>query len=561
MVAQILSFAAHPRSIGPSSSDWTQAERAEFYRVTELLGRAGLPIVSETGLSDENEPWIVFLREDTGDVIAHIARIDGEFIAASVTTEDVFKGRDFRQVLDQIVQRQPLVLPAARHGQRLYMHPTAILTAFLVTALMHTAHEARAEGNAAPVWSSDVNTGAGDESGVQPALNVLRAALMTKIEALRSIGQDNQTSQPASQMLTAAIAAVALALLSADQSSSSDHVTASLLASAPTDESARQGDWVEQAMQRLLAKLDAIDAAAAQNDSAADTAQVAAARTEQVDLVQGDSATRVHEQLHATQRGAADWATALTRADLGTAQAAGMTQAAPAHASAEAQAPLAAIAEHNDSAATVVVSKASTAAAQDNTHQVAAAPVDVAIKPSSDVVYHFEISESAMRFFNLKTLGSHFGDSLAQNLTLNVASLSGSFTLNQDATIPTAPTIAVVDQPNSPSTAPTDAANVIGSILSFAFAERNELSLSTGQQWLMGSVVENAISGHHGGRIIIIDAPGINAPIFQFSQDLIMMTRATAESYLGQIQQPAHGVQLGLNDGSMVSLIGVVELA
>lgn len=560
MVAQILSFAAHPRSIGPSSSDWTQAERAEFYRVTELLGRAGLPIVSETGLSDENEPWIVFLREDTGDVIAHIARIDGEFIAASVTTEDVFKGRDFRQVLDQIVQRQPLVLPAARHGQRLYMHPTAILTAFLVTALMHTTHEARAEGNAAPVWSSDVTTGAGDEPGVQPALNVLRAALMTKIEALRSIGQDNQTSQPASQMLTAAIAAVALALLSADQAGSSDHVTASLLASAPTDESARQGDWVEQAMQRLLAKLDAIDAAAAQNDSAADTAQVAAASGEQVDLVQGDNATRVHEQLHATQA-AADWATALTRGDLGTEQAAGMTQAAPAHAGAEAQVQLAAMADHNDSAATVVVSKASAKAAQDNTHQVAAAPVDVAIKPSSDVVYHFEISESALRFFNLKTLGSDFGDSLAQNLTLNVASLSGSFTLNQDATITTAPTIAVVDQPNSSSSAPTDAATVIGSILSFAFAERNELSLSTGQQWLMGSVVENAISGHHGSRIIIIDAPGIHAPIFQFSQDLIMMTRATAESYLGQIQQTEHGVQLGLNDGSMVSLIGVVELA
>ena len=65
----------------PKKRWWTNQELAEFYRVSDIMAQAGLEVDSESGLSDEGDPWFVYVRSDTGDVIAHFAIIDGTFIA------------------------------------------------------------------------------------------------------------------------------------------------------------------------------------------------------------------------------------------------------------------------------------------------------------------------------------------------------------------------------------------------------------------------------------------------------------------------------------------------
>ncbi|HIJ38342.1 MAG TPA: hypothetical protein HPP80_05525 [Rhodospirillaceae bacterium] len=134
MTASVFAFPI--RKKGPQP--WTNDEVAELYRVVDILGRAGLKVETDMGMSDEGDPWFVFCRADTGDVIAHFARIDGQFVAASIAVDQTCKGANFRQIVDQMVQSQPLMLPPPSRGTRLLLHPAVILTAFVATALAHS---------------------------------------------------------------------------------------------------------------------------------------------------------------------------------------------------------------------------------------------------------------------------------------------------------------------------------------------------------------------------------------------------------------------------------------
>lgn len=134
MGASILAF-PHRKD---TARDWTNEELAELYRVVDILGRAGVEVEIEMGLSDEGDPWLVMCRAETGDVLAHFARIDGQFLAASPTLDSTFRGANFRAIVDQLARSQPLMVPPPSQtgGTRLFMHPSVVLTAFVATALL-----------------------------------------------------------------------------------------------------------------------------------------------------------------------------------------------------------------------------------------------------------------------------------------------------------------------------------------------------------------------------------------------------------------------------------------
>lgn len=142
MSATVFSF--RKRRTGPQP--WTNDELAELYRVVDILARAGLAVETETGLSDEGDPWFIFCRADTGDVIAHFARIDDHFVAASVVVDATYRGANFRQIVERMVSSQPLILPKPVAGTNLLLHPAVILTAFVATALAHSEKVMAADG-------------------------------------------------------------------------------------------------------------------------------------------------------------------------------------------------------------------------------------------------------------------------------------------------------------------------------------------------------------------------------------------------------------------------------
>ncbi len=115
---------------------WTNQEMAEFYRVSDILSRSGLLIAVDQGLTDEGDPWLVFFREETGDVIAHFARVNSQFVAVSSLDNRLYRGDDVRRVVQQMLDSHPMFLPRDHKSGRLLLHPSAALTAFVAAAFI-----------------------------------------------------------------------------------------------------------------------------------------------------------------------------------------------------------------------------------------------------------------------------------------------------------------------------------------------------------------------------------------------------------------------------------------
>lgn len=121
---------------------WRPDELAECYRVVGLLARSGLPVSIDSGLTDEGEPWAIVLREDTGDVLLHMARLDGSFVVVSAAGPVAQRGESLRAVLDTAVRTGGLAMltrrSAAADSEILRLHPTTLIAAFIAAAWVHT---------------------------------------------------------------------------------------------------------------------------------------------------------------------------------------------------------------------------------------------------------------------------------------------------------------------------------------------------------------------------------------------------------------------------------------
>ena len=116
--------------------DWTSQELSEFYRVEAALTQAGIRIFSDRGQSDEGDPWFVFCRAPSGDVVIHFARLGSEYLIASETFPDVLRGHDFRALINHFAGQNPslMALPPSPSRAKLFLHPSALLAAVVATA-------------------------------------------------------------------------------------------------------------------------------------------------------------------------------------------------------------------------------------------------------------------------------------------------------------------------------------------------------------------------------------------------------------------------------------------
>ncbi|MBB3809096.1 hypothetical protein [Pseudochelatococcus contaminans] len=117
--------------------DWNNQELAEFYRVESALIAVGFHVDTDRGLSDEGDPWFVFVDAATDNVIVHCARCDGAYLIASPAFDSVLRGFDFRSLVEGFLERQPMVLPKADTPEKksnIRLHPSVLLVALVATA-------------------------------------------------------------------------------------------------------------------------------------------------------------------------------------------------------------------------------------------------------------------------------------------------------------------------------------------------------------------------------------------------------------------------------------------
>jgi len=135
MLAPVLPFRrrAAPR-------DWTEQDKAEFYRVIDVLGRAGIQLELEMGLTDEDEPWAVFCTADAGEPVVHIARLGAHYILAATTLAEPLRGPELRSLVRVALQDVPAaIMPGSGQGG-LALHPAALLLVLVATCWFQAAH-------------------------------------------------------------------------------------------------------------------------------------------------------------------------------------------------------------------------------------------------------------------------------------------------------------------------------------------------------------------------------------------------------------------------------------
>ena len=120
-------FSGARSSVNNTRKSWTNQDLAELYRIESALIQAGVSIETERGDSEEGDPWFVFCRGDSGDVLIHVAIIDGEYIIASSSINVIIRGTSFSDIVRQFLQREPAFMLGASRQNNIMIHPSSVL--------------------------------------------------------------------------------------------------------------------------------------------------------------------------------------------------------------------------------------------------------------------------------------------------------------------------------------------------------------------------------------------------------------------------------------------------
>lgn len=105
------SVSLHPAPL----QDWSNQELASLYRVCRILNLAGRPTTTDRGVTDEGDPWFVFV--DSQDrVFVHICRIDGRYMIDSPSQTAPVWGNSLTDLTDAFARQNQEAEDAARRA-------------------------------------------------------------------------------------------------------------------------------------------------------------------------------------------------------------------------------------------------------------------------------------------------------------------------------------------------------------------------------------------------------------------------------------------------------------
>jgi hypothetical protein len=83
---------------------WSQHELVHLHRAAKALRDAGLCLKTDSGKTDEGEPWFVFWDADSCEVIVHIARINRKYVVWFPNRNDSLSGRVLRDLIERLLE-------------------------------------------------------------------------------------------------------------------------------------------------------------------------------------------------------------------------------------------------------------------------------------------------------------------------------------------------------------------------------------------------------------------------------------------------------------------------
>ena len=183
--------------IKPTTADWTNQELASLYRAQRLLSLTGVSFDVDRGLSDEGEPWFIFLDE-TQQVLAHFCRIGGSYHLDSRAQTHLLTAPSLEALVGCFARRNEMLQMADSGESRVdvidfskavrtgvLMHPSTSLAALIWSAYI------LADGLVLPAWSEDSDRPslAGTDVNIDLVTNDVEGQLIAPIELLTEVSE------------------------------------------------------------------------------------------------------------------------------------------------------------------------------------------------------------------------------------------------------------------------------------------------------------------------------------------------------------------------------------
>jgi hypothetical protein len=89
------------------AAGWSTQELAYFCRVSNALCEAGFVVETDSGITDEGDPWFVFCDARSGEVVAHFARTSGTWAAFATFLNGTLAARAFPDLIERFLDRCP----------------------------------------------------------------------------------------------------------------------------------------------------------------------------------------------------------------------------------------------------------------------------------------------------------------------------------------------------------------------------------------------------------------------------------------------------------------------
>jgi len=136
-----VSFLQQPSSLPAPVTGWSNQELADLYRTQRILALAGVTTQVDRGITDEGDPWFVFL-DSQDEVLVHFSHFDGAYMVTSQMQDAPIKGDSLQDLVAEFSRRVKPVMQAGQSGQNVvsiakrnrdvvFIHPAAALAALV----------------------------------------------------------------------------------------------------------------------------------------------------------------------------------------------------------------------------------------------------------------------------------------------------------------------------------------------------------------------------------------------------------------------------------------------
>ena len=114
------------------SNDWSNQELGCFYRVEGELVKLGLRLEIDRGVSDEGDPWLIFLNTEYSVVLIHFCKIDGFYCLCSDALNISARDRNLNRLIEGMVDSLPTLIPQKKSSNfSVVVHPNSMLLALV----------------------------------------------------------------------------------------------------------------------------------------------------------------------------------------------------------------------------------------------------------------------------------------------------------------------------------------------------------------------------------------------------------------------------------------------